>query len=79
MYNSTLSSTSALDGGGWLTPHLGLFTPGEDPVAIVQEAGLALWPVWTVRKTSPLPGLDTRTVQLVASRYIDYTVSRKCS
>jgi len=56
--------------GGWLTPRLGRFTPGEDPVAIVQEAGLAPWPVWTVRKVSPFPELDTRTVQLVASRCI---------
>ena len=31
------------------------------------------WPgrVW---KTSPLPGLDTRTVQSVASRYTDYAI-----
>jgi hypothetical protein len=76
MYSSTLSSTSSLDGGGWLTPRLGRFTPGEDPVTIVHEAGLAPWPVWTVRKVSPLPGFDTRTVQLVARRYIEYTVSK---
>jgi len=79
MYSSTLSSISSLDGGGWLTPRLGRFTPGEDPVTIVQEAGLAPWPVWTARKFSPLPGFDTRTIQLVASRYIDYTVSKKYS
>jgi hypothetical protein len=49
MYNSTLSSTSALDGGGWLTPRPGRFTPpGKDPVPIVQEAGWAPGPVWTV-------------------------------
>jgi len=24
-----------------------LFTPGENPVPIVQEAGWAPWPVWT--------------------------------
>jgi hypothetical protein len=29
-YSSTLSLTSALDGGGWLSPHLGRFTPGND-------------------------------------------------
>ena len=28
-YNSTLSSTSALDGGGWLTTRPGRFTPGK--------------------------------------------------
>ena len=35
MYSSTLPSTSALDGGGWSTPHPGRFTPGKDPVRIV--------------------------------------------
>ena len=46
MYSSTLPSTSALDGGGWSTSHPGRFTPGEDPVPIVQEAGWAPGPVW---------------------------------
>jgi hypothetical protein len=36
MYSSTLSLTSALDGGGWSTPRPGRFTPGNDPVPIVQ-------------------------------------------
>jgi hypothetical protein len=39
IYSSTLSLTSALDGVGWSKPHLGLFTPGKEPVRIVQEAG----------------------------------------
>ena len=43
MYSSTLSLTSALDGGGWSTPRPGRFTPGNDPVPSVQEAGV----VWT--------------------------------
>ena len=47
MYSSTLPSTSALDGGGWSTPRPGRFTPGKDPVPIVQEAGWAPGPVWT--------------------------------
>jgi hypothetical protein len=46
-YSSTLSLTSALDEGGWSTPRPGRFTPGKDPVSIVQEAGWALGPVWT--------------------------------
>ena len=46
-YISTLLSTSALDGGGWSTPRPGRFTPGKDPVPIVQEAGWAPGPVWT--------------------------------
>ena len=36
-----------LGGGGWSTPHPGRFTPGKDPVPIVQEAGWASGPVWT--------------------------------
>jgi hypothetical protein len=60
---------------GWgvsVTPRP-LFTPGKDPVPIVQEAG---WPqgrseqVW---KISPPPGFDPQTVQPVASRYTNYT------
>ena len=47
MYSSTLPSTSALDGGGWSTPSPGRFTPGKDPVPIVQETGWAPGPVWT--------------------------------
>jgi hypothetical protein len=39
LYNATLSSTSALDGGGWSTPLSGRFTLGKDPVPIVWEAG----------------------------------------
>ena len=38
-YSSTLPSTSALHGGGWSTPGPGSFTPGKDPVSIIQEAG----------------------------------------
>ena len=40
---------------GWVvssTPQLH-FTPGKDPVPILQEAGWALGPVWTGRKSSP--------------------------
>jgi hypothetical protein len=48
MYSSTLYLTSALDGGGWSAPHPGLFTPGKDTVPIVQEAGRAPEPAWTV-------------------------------
>jgi hypothetical protein len=37
----------ALEGGGWLAPRPGRFTPGKDPVLIVQETGWAPGPVWT--------------------------------
>jgi hypothetical protein len=42
-----LSLTSALDGGGWLTPRPGRFNLGKDPVPIVHEAGWVPRPVWT--------------------------------
>ena len=47
MYSSTLTSTSALDGGGWSAPRPGRFTPGKNPVSIVQETGWTPGPVWT--------------------------------
>jgi hypothetical protein len=46
-YCCTLSSASALDGDGWLTPRPSRFTPGEDPVPIVHEAGWAPGPIRT--------------------------------
>jgi hypothetical protein len=66
-----LSLTSALDAGGWSTPRPGRFTPGNDPVPIVQEAGWAPQGRFRqVRKISPPPpGFDPRTVKPVASRY----------
>ena len=47
MYRSTFTPTSALDGDGWSSPRPGRFTPGKDPVPIVQKAGWAPGPVWT--------------------------------
>ena len=47
MYRSTLPSTSALDVGGWSTPHSGRFIPRKDPITLVQEAGWAPGPIWT--------------------------------
>jgi hypothetical protein len=40
-------STSAVGEGGCSAPRPGRFTPGKDPVPIVQEAGWAPGPVWT--------------------------------
>jgi hypothetical protein len=42
--------TSALERGGWSAPRPGRFSPGKDPVPIVQEAGWAPGPVWTCAK-----------------------------
>jgi len=55
-----------------ITP-LPLFTPGKDPVPIVQEAGWAPGPVLTGSEHPALREFDPRTVQPVASRYTDYT------
>jgi hypothetical protein len=44
-------------------PH---FTPGKDPVPIVQEGGWAPGPVWTAAENLALPGFNPRTVQPVA-------------
>ena len=52
---STLSSTSALDYCGWSTPHPDRFTPGKDPVPIVQEAGWATGPVLKVAENLAPP------------------------
>ena len=60
--------------GGWgvsVTPWP-LFTPGKDPVPIVQEAGWAPGLVWTGAENLAPPGFDPRTVQPVASRYTDW-------
>jgi hypothetical protein len=37
-------------GGRWSAPRPGRFTPGKDPVPVVQEAGWAPGPVWTGAK-----------------------------
>jgi hypothetical protein len=41
--------------GGWSVTRPGRFTPGKDPVPIVQEAGWAPGPVWTCAKNLPSP------------------------
>jgi hypothetical protein len=52
-----LFSTSALGRGGWSVPHSGRFTPGKDPVPIVQEAEWAPGPVWTCAKNLAATGI----------------------
>ena len=50
-----------------------LFTPGTDPVPVVQEAAWASGPVWTGAENLPPLGFNPRTVQPIASRYTGYT------
>ena len=61
---------TALGGGGWLTPHPGRFTPGMTRYPLYRRLGGPQGPSKRVRKMSPPPGFDLRTVQPVASRYL---------
>ena len=46
-YSFTLSLTSAVDRGGWLSLHPGRFTPWNDRVPTVRDGGWAPGSVWT--------------------------------
>ena len=71
-YSSTLSLTSALDGVGWSTPRPGCYTPGnEKRYRLHRRLGGPQSRSGQLRKISPPPGIDPRTVQPVASRYIE--------
>jgi len=49
-----------------------LLTPGKDPVPIYRRLGGPQGRSGQVRKISPPPGFDPRTVQPVVSRYTDW-------
>ena len=72
MYTSTLPSTSALDEGGWSTPRPCRFTPEKTRYPLYRRLGGPQGRSGRVRKISPLPGFDPRTVQPVDSRYTDW-------
>jgi hypothetical protein len=56
-FGSTLSLTSALDEGGWSTPHTGRFTPPErEELPMVQRLGGPQTRSAGVRKISAPPG-----------------------
>jgi hypothetical protein len=50
------------------------FTPGKDPVPLVQEAGWATEPVWIDAENLAPLGFDPRPFKPVASRYTDYLI-----
>jgi hypothetical protein len=50
------------------------FTPGKDPIPILQEAGWAPEPVWIGAENLDPQGFDPRTFQPVGSRYTDYAI-----
>ena len=75
MYSSTLSLTSTLRWGGWLTPRPGRFAPRErDPIHIYRRLDAPQGQFYRLRKTSPLPGIDLRTIQAVASHCADFAM-----
>jgi hypothetical protein len=53
--------TSALDGVGGHRRAPAAFTPGKDPLPIVQGAGWAPGSVWTGVENLAPPGFDPRT------------------
>jgi hypothetical protein len=69
MCSSILSLTWALDGDGLLTQRPGHFTPGTTRYPLYRRLGEPQSRSVRVRKISHTPGLDSRTVQLVASPY----------
>jgi hypothetical protein len=74
-YSSTLSFTSALDGGGWLTRRPGRFTPGKKTQYALYRR-LCEPQSWSgrMRKISSPPGFDPPTFQPVASRWTDWAI-----
>jgi hypothetical protein len=80
MYSSTLPSTSALDGDGWSKSRPGRFTPGNDTVPIVQEAGWVTATVWKgAENLSPTgirsPGRPARSEKF---RLLNFLSCSKC-
>ena len=74
-YSSTPSLTSALDGGGWSTPRPDRFTlQKENCSPLYRRLCGPQGRAGRVRKISPQPLFDPRTVQPVASRYTDWAI-----
>jgi hypothetical protein len=74
-YSSTLSLTSALDGGQLSTPRPCRFTPGKAiQYPLCRRMGGPPNRSALVGKISPPPEFDPLSVQLVFSRYKDYVV-----
>ena len=77
-YSSTLSLTSALDGGGWLTPLPARFTPGKETRdTLYGRLGGPQGRSERGRKISPPPVFDVQTAQPIASRCIEYVQHKR--
>jgi hypothetical protein len=60
---------------GWLAPCPGRFTPGKETrYPLYRRLGGPQGRSGRLRKLSPPPGFDPRTVQSVAIRYTDYAI-----
>ena len=71
MYNSTLPSTSALDGVGGQRHAPAALPPGKTRYPLYRRLGGLQSRSGRLWKISPPSGFDPRTVQPVASRYTD--------
>ena len=61
--------------GAWSTPRPGRFSPGKETrYPLYRRLGGPQGRSGRVRKISPPPGFDPRTVQPVGSRYTDYAI-----
>ena len=71
MYSSTLSLTSALYGVGGQRHAPAALPPGKTRYPLYRRLGGPQGRSGQVRKISPPPGFDARTVQPAANRYTD--------
>jgi len=70
MHSFILSLTSALDGSVWLTPRPGCFSPGEEiRYALYRRLAETQGLSERVRKITPPPRFDPRTIQALAVHY----------
>ena len=72
-YSSTLSLTSAPDGGGWLRLRPTALPPRITRYPFYRRLGGPWGRSEQVRNISSSPAFDSRTVQSVGSRYTDAT------
>ena len=70
-HSATLALTLPLYEVGWSTPHPTRFTPGNDPIPIVHEAGWAPGPDLTFAEEFAPTGIRSPSLQPVVNRYTD--------